>query len=81
MSVQPSTTADHTCHAPGCKTPVPPKMFACRVHWFALPKAFRDWIWATYKPGQEITKNPSMEYLNAARAAHDYLAWKLGVTP
>ena len=63
----------HLCHAPGCRTPVPPKMFACRLHWFALPKRLRDAIWATYEPGQEITKEPSPEYIDAARAAVDYL--------
>jgi hypothetical protein len=48
-------------------------MFACRLHWFALPKRLRDAIWATYEPGQEITKEPSPEYIDAARAAVDYL--------
>jgi hypothetical protein len=63
----------HLCHAPGCKIPVPPKMFACRKHWFALPKRLRDDIWTAYEPGQEITKDPSNEYLTAAHAAVEYL--------
>ena len=70
--------AAHLCHAPGCKTAVPPKMFACRPHWFALPKAMRDAIWATYRDGQEVTKDPSPEYLEAARAAVEYLRSKAG---
>jgi hypothetical protein len=65
--------AAHMCHAPGCRTPVPPKMFACRPHWYALPRRLRDAIWATYRPGQEVTKDPSPEYLDAARAAVAYL--------
>ena len=65
--------ARHVCHAPGCLTPVPPKMFACRPHWYALPKPLRDAIWATYRDGQEITKDPSPEYLDAAAAAVEYL--------
>ena len=65
--------AAHLCHAPGCKTPVPSKMFACRPHWYALPKPMRDAIWATYRDGQEVTKDPGPEYLEAARAAVDYL--------
>jgi hypothetical protein len=67
----------HLCHAPGCGTPVPPQMFACRPHWFMLPKRLRDAIWATYRRGQEITKDPSPAYLEAARAAADYLRVKL----
>jgi hypothetical protein len=63
----------HVCHAPGCRTPVPPKMFACRSHWYALPKRLRDAIWAAYRPGQEITKDPSLEYLVAAANAVEYL--------
>jgi hypothetical protein len=44
-------------------------MFACRADWYALPKAIRDAIWAAYKPGQEITKEPSTRYLEAAMNA------------
>jgi hypothetical protein len=68
----------HTCHAPGCRLAVPPKLFACKGHWYALPKPMRDAIWATYRPGQEIDKLPSPEYLTAAGAAAVYLAEKYG---
>ena len=37
----------------------------CKRHWFMLPKALRDEIWRTYRPGQEIDKNPSAEYMAA----------------
>ena len=56
----------HQCHWPTCETEVPPKMWGCKKHWFMLPKRIRDVIWATYVPGQEITKTPSEEYLVAA---------------
>lgn len=62
----------HTCHWPGCDTAVPPAMWGCRAHWFKLPKPLRDRIWATYRPGQEITKTPSAEYIAAAK---DVQAW------
>lgn len=62
----------HTCHHPRCTTRVPEKMFACRLHWYSLPKSLRDRIWATYVPGQEITKTPSGDYLNAAMACVAY---------
>lgn len=65
--------ADHTCHATCCKVSVPPKMFMCREHWFSLPRSYRDAILRAYEPGQEITKDPSMEYLRVARAAVLYL--------
>jgi hypothetical protein len=68
-----SVTA-HTCHWPGCETTVPPKMWGCSKHWFKLPKAIRDRIWAAYRPGQEIDKNPSAAYIAAAQSAQEWIA-------
>ncbi len=62
----------HECHWPTCKTEVPPAMWGCKKHWFKLPKRLRNRVWATYKPGQEITKTPSQDYLNVI---HDVQIW------
>lgn len=59
----------HTCHWPGCGKSVPPAMWGCRVHWFRLPIEIRNLIWRTYRPGQETSKTPSAEYVEAAKAA------------
>lgn len=59
----------HTCHAKGCQVPVAPKMLMCRKHWYMIPKPLRDAVWAEYRPGQEIDKRPSAEYLKVMRAA------------
>ena len=59
----------HRCHAPGCETEVPPKMFACKRHWFKLRKPTRDAIWREYRPGQENDKKPSLRYLAVQRLA------------
>ena len=64
---------EHTCHWPGCETRVPPAMWGCKGHWFALPKRLRDRIWATYRRGQEVTKTPSPEYMEAAREVQDWI--------
>src|SRR5712691_8301184 len=61
--------AEHTCHATGCKVAVPPRQLMCLPHWRMVPEAARRAIWAAYRPGQEIRKDPSLEYLAAARAA------------
>ena len=37
------------------------------------PKHLRDRIWATYRPGQEITKTPSPAYLEAAREVQAWI--------
>lgn len=64
----------HFCHAPGCKVEVPPKIFMCIRHWRKLPAALRQEIWRCYRPGQEVTKDPSPEYLAAAQRAKAYVA-------
>lgn len=53
----------HRCHWPGCKREVPPKLWGCGEHWWALPADLRARIWSTYREGQEITKTPSVDYL------------------
>lgn len=65
--------ANHTCHWPNCGKEVPPAMWGCRAHWFKLPANLRSRIWATYRPGQEIDKKPSPEYMEAAKAVQDWI--------
>ncbi len=69
----------HHCHATGCDVVTPPQMFMCRRHWFSLPKAMRDDIWRTYRPGQCDDWAISHEYAEAARAAVRFVAAKEGV--
>lgn len=66
----------HTCHAYGCDREVPPKMFMCYHHWKSLTPELQQGIWRHYRPGQEIDKTPSPEYLEAAREAIDYLKFQ-----
>jgi len=68
----------HTCHAKGCKVPVAPKLLMCRRHWFMVPKPLRDRVWETYRPGQEVKKNPTTDYLDAADAAIAFVAKREG---
>lgn len=63
----------HSCHWPECPKDVPPKMWGCAPHWFKLPAYLRSKIWATYVPGQEITKTPSEEYLKAAQEVQQWI--------
>lgn len=68
----------HLCHWPGCDKPVAPKFWGCAPHWFRLPFALRDRIWATYVPGQEITKTPSDAYVETARLVQEWIREKGG---
>ncbi len=64
----------HTCHWTGCTKPVPPKLWGCKAHWYKLPKQLRDAIWKEYRPGQEIDKKPSVEYLATAQLVQWWIA-------
>jgi hypothetical protein len=66
----------HFCHWPGCKRVVPPSRWGCKAHWFDLPKRLRDKIWAAYRPGQEITKTPSQEYIAVAMEVQAWIKEK-----
>lgn len=66
-------TGDHHCHWPGCPELVKPAFWGCKRHWYLLPKPIRDRIWAAYRPGQEIDKNPSSAYIQAFRAAIEWI--------
>lgn len=66
-------STQHVCHATNCQLGVPEIKFMCRRHWFLLTKRLRDDIWDNYIPGQEIRKDPSPEYLTAARKAIEYI--------
>ena len=63
----------HHCHWPGCDEDVPPATWGCKRHWYMLPKSHRDRIWATYRPGQEVTKTPSREYVGVAREVQRWI--------
>ena len=62
----------HTCHWPGCEKIVSPAMWGCKQHWFKLPARLRAKIWRHFRPGQEISKTPSREYIDAA---NEVQAW------
>ena len=58
----------HRCHWPDCAVEVPPHMWGCKPHWFRLPAELRMRIWRAYRPGQEVDKKPSVEYVEAKKA-------------
>ena len=72
VKAQPQTRQHH-CHWPGCEKQVPPAMWGCKQHWFALPQGLRNRIWATYKPGQEKTMTPSPQYLAVADEVQQWI--------
>lgn len=70
---------NHECHWPGCTRQVPPAMWGCRDHWYAIPKRLRDKIWDAYVPGQEKRMDPSDEYLEVAHEVQEWIGKYGGV--
>ncbi len=64
----------HRCHWPGCDKQVPPAMWGCKTHWYMLPRALRNKIWAAYQPGQEESGRPSQRYVEVAREVQAWIA-------
>ncbi|BAN91957.1 MULTISPECIES: hypothetical protein [Mycobacterium] len=73
-----SAAPPHFCHARGCDTEIEPRLFMCADHWALVPPALRESIRSTYRPGQEVDKQPSEQYLAFAAAAIADVAHKEG---
>lgn len=59
----------HHCHAHKCFRDIPPKLLMCRQHWKMVPRNIQTLVWKHYRPGQEVDKQPSHEYLKAQQLA------------
>jgi len=59
----------HYCHVPGCEVEIQPRYLMCLAHWRRVPFRLKQVVWKHYQYGQEATKSPTIEYLNAAKAA------------
>lgn len=73
-----SQSREHTCHWPGCNKQVPPALWGCRPHWFALPKYLRNKVWMTYQIGQEVNMTPSQEYLDVVNEVQMWIEENYG---
>ncbi len=64
-----TNTNVHLCHARNCTIPVPPRMLMCLAHWRKVPLLLQRKVWRYYRPGQEVDKQPSAEYLAVMKEA------------
>lgn len=62
-------SSEHSCHLPDCEEVIAPKFLMCAKHWKLVPKELQQEVYRFYRTGQEKTKNPSKNYLQAARRA------------
>ena len=69
---------EHTCHAVGCSTIIPPRLFMCPAHWGRVSEILQKLIWRHYREGQEIDKDPSVDYLATAFVAISCVALQEG---
>lgn len=68
----------HHCHALNCTNEVAPKLLMCRRHWAMVDKKIQAQVYGSYHCGQESSKRPTKEFLQAARAAITDVAKKEG---
>lgn len=68
----------HMCHAVACEVEVEPKLHMCLYHWRMVPYPIQQLIWKHYRPGQEIDKRPTVEYIAIAFASVSCVAMKEG---
>lgn len=71
----------HLCHAVDCSERIPPKLLMCGRHWYMVPQGLRREVWRAYRPGQEVDKAPSQEWIDVARQAINFVALKEGKPP
>lgn len=65
----------HHCHATGCLVKVPPNKLMCLKHWDMVHPILQGLIQERYVKGQEISKRPSREYLEAATMSVGYVTY------
>ena len=68
----------HLCHAVSCKRSIPPKLLFCLPHWQMVPRELQRLIWAFYKAGQEVRKDPTPGYLIVQAITVGYVAVNTG---
>jgi hypothetical protein len=54
------------CPVPGCGDQIDPSRLMCRRHWYQVPRALRNQVWATWRSGQGAL---SREHADAVRTA------------
>jgi hypothetical protein len=50
----------------------------CGRHWRMVPKLVQDLVWHHYRPGQEIDKAPTVDYIATAYVAISCVAMQEG---
>jgi len=59
----------HSCAVPQCAVRVDRTRLMCRRHWYLVPKAIRDQVWATWRSGQGALSADHREAVVLAVAA------------
>ena len=70
-----SCGAMHHCHANGCKTETPQRLFMCHRHWAMLPREMRKAVWTAYKANPDsYLRGRSRDYMEACADAVEHVA-------
>lgn len=66
----------HFCHAKNCDVEVKPEFLMCYTHWRSVSRDLQVKILKAYRVGQCDDKNPSKEWLLAAKEAIEMVSVK-----
>lgn len=61
--------ASHHCIMSNCAQEIPANRLMCRPHWKMVPQELQRAVWKHYRPGQEVDRNLSCDYMIAAKRA------------
>ncbi len=59
----------HICPGPDCTAHVADHMLMCRPHWYQVPRALRDEVWATWRNGAGAGTAEHTQAIHAAIVA------------
>lgn len=70
----------HRCPWPGCAVVVAADLWGCKAHWYEIPRALRQKLWAAYQSGQGVA-TASDDYRAASAAIDAWIAKQTGTAP
>ncbi len=57
---------NHLCPGPDCKRQVGSDMLMCRTHWYQVPRALRNRVWAAWRNGEGAGSPEHFKAIDAA---------------
>jgi hypothetical protein len=66
------------CHANGCATRTPHRLFMCARHWAMVPLTMQNAVWTAYRNAPKGGRARDRDYLSACAKAVEHVALNEG---